>query len=326
MNFLQLTDQTVDVSEWLRDKEFREYPVGARDKALLYCPTPAPYPFLRDGHRYLFKLSSHRYPEQFWMEILAYLIGVQMGIPVPPTFISYDSKRMQSGALIEWFLNPIPLVGEENYIPGGDYCQQYIPNFDSKKGKKHNFETVSLIFRDLTEKNPLFFKANWKDYWAMAFTFDALIGNTDRHQDNWGIIMTPLFCAGSWDEKMRISPIFDNGTSMGHEISSDKFQYYQNDANLKKYISKGWHHMKWGINDTASLGHVEMIKKFTSEYPETRDLILNCLKRVNYDTFESILGMLTSFDVPVRLSTERAAFVLRLLQFRHQRLLCELEK
>lgn len=186
---------------------------------------------------------------------------------------------------------------------------------------------LSLLIGDMSEAAfAELVNTNCKNYWAMAFTFDALIGNTDRHQDNWGIIITPSHSVGTSDEQMRVSPIFDNGTSMGHEISPNKFQHYQDDANLEKYISKGWHQMKWGINDTASLGHIEMIKKFTIKYPETRGLILECLKWINYDTLKSTLDTLTTFDVPVKLSAERAAFVLRLLQLRHQRLLHELEK
>ncbi|MCD6038943.1 MAG: hypothetical protein K0S27_343 [Gammaproteobacteria bacterium] len=154
MKIPQLTNQAIDVTHWRRDEEFAAYPEGGRDKTLLYCPSPPPYYFLRAGHRYLFKRSSPRYPEQFWVEIFAYRIGIQMDIPVPPAFVAYDSKKNQLGALIEWFLNSIPLLGDAIYRPGGDYCQEYILNFDRKKGKKHNLETVSQIFEDLNEKYP----------------------------------------------------------------------------------------------------------------------------------------------------------------------------
>jgi hypothetical protein len=54
--------------------------------------------------------------------------------------------------------------------------------------------------------------------------------------------------------------------------------------------------------------------------------MLDCLKKVNYEILKDILDKLTACDVPVRLTAERAAFMLKLLQFRHQRLLSELEK
>lgn len=316
---MQSSHEAVDVVDWLRDEEFAEYPEGARDKTLLYCPSPSTYGFLRAGHRYVFKRSSRRYVEQFWMEIIAYRLGIQLGVLVPPAFVAYDSKKGQSGALIEWFLNQIDSFGFEDYVPGGDYCRQYIPDFHRKRGEEHNFETVVQIFEDL-EKKHANFHADWKAYWAKAFTFDALIGNTDRHQDNWGIIRNPL------NDEMRISPVFDNGTSLGHEIFSAKFKLYDNVSRLEKYVSKGWHHMKWNLSDTDPMGHLELLKKLATEYPETRQVMLDCLKMINYEVFGSILDGLIAFDVPVRLSAERADFMLKLLQFRHQRLLNELEK
>jgi hypothetical protein len=39
MKFLQSSNQTIDVSDWRKDEEFAEYPEGARDKTLLYCPS-----------------------------------------------------------------------------------------------------------------------------------------------------------------------------------------------------------------------------------------------------------------------------------------------
>lgn len=327
MEIAQLTNQPINVADWLRDEEFAQYPEGARDKTLLYCPTPAPYSFLKTGHRYLFKRSSPRYPEQFWAEILAYRLGALMNIDVPPAFVAYDSKEKQSGALIEWFLHPVGTVIVEDYISGGDYCQQYIPNFNRKKGTQHNFETVSQIFEDLNKKYPSF-NISWKDYWAKAFVFDALIGNTDRHQDNWGTIATLDYQNNKTPtlEKMRISPIFDNGTSMGHEIFPSKFKHYEETDHLNKYVSKGWHHMKWSITDTYQMGHIEMLKKLATKYPETRQIMLDCLRNVNCETFKTILEDLVKFNVPVRLTDERANFMLKLLQFRHQHLLTELEK
>ena len=175
MEIKQLANQAVDVSDWIRDEEFAEHPEGARDKALLYCPSSRPFDFLKANRRYLFKLSSHRYPDQFWMEILAYLLGAEMNVLLPPAFVAYDSKKKQSGALIEWFLEKIsyttlerlsPRDGvdakriifmlDENHIPGGDYCQKYISNFDRKKGKEHNFQTVSQIFEDLNKRPPCY--------------------------------------------------------------------------------------------------------------------------------------------------------------------------
>jgi hypothetical protein len=319
MEFTQPINQPVDVSEW--NTEFPEdpYPEGARDKTLLYCPTPAPYNFLIGNRQYLFKRSRNCFPEQYWVEILAHLLGNEMSIPVPQAFVAYD--KQQCGALISWFLESNEILEES--IPGGDYCQQYIQNFDRKKGTQHNFETIVKIFSDLHEKFFPFLN-DWLTYWAKAFVFDALIGNTDRHQDNWSVIKTI-----SKDEKrqlinMRISPVFDNGTSMGYEIAAKKLHLFR-DKRLEQYVGQGWHHIKWERDDTDRIGHKELLLKLSNGYPETHQIMLDCLKKVNTKTFETILNYLCAFDVPVRLTHERAAFMLRLLEFRHKLLLNALE-
>lgn len=313
MEHIQEINQVIDVSAWRIDDDFGDYPEGARDKSMLYCPKSS-YKFLIPSHAYLFKLSSRRYPEQFWIEIFSYRLGVIMDVPVPPTFVAYDSNNNQAGALIEWFFTR-PLEG---LISGGNYCREYILNFDSKKGKKHNFEAIIKIFNDLIKTYPTSM-VNWKEYWAKTFVFDALIGNTDRHQDNWGIIIN------SSAETFRIAPVFDNGTSLGHEILNSNISFMSDYNRLYKYILKGRHHIKWACDDAFRMGHLELLQMLFGKIPETKQVMLDCLRRVSDETFESILSTLMGFDVPVRLSIERVGLMLKLLKIRHQRLLSGLE-
>ncbi|MBS0358870.1 MAG: HipA domain-containing protein [Proteobacteria bacterium] len=299
MEIVQPIDQPVDISHWKREDP---YPEGARDKSLIFCPTPSNYDFLDAGQGYLFKLSSKNYPEQFWAEILAYYVGIQMQVSVPPTFVAFDDRNNQTGALIKWFLDESSSNAEE-YQSGSDYCGRYILDFDHKKGTKHNFETVAQIF---TEN---FNQIDWRNDWAKIFAFDSLIGNTDRHQKNWGIII-------SVKNGVRIAPAFDNGTSMGHEILPEKFDT----KNIEKYVSDGTHHMRWKL-DTLRIEHCEFLKRIIQQYPETVETIRNCLRRLDYEFFEKTLDFLTQFDVPVKLTKDRAKFMLKLLEFRYKRLL-----
>ncbi len=318
MEKIQTKNEAIDVVNWPRDQDLATYPEGARDKTLLYCPSPAPLNCLTADFNYLFKESSRRAAEQYWVEIFAYRLGVQMRITVPPAFVAYDSKKMQSGALIEWFMNQPGLTNSEEYKAGGDLCQQYIPSFDRKKGKQHNFETITKIFSDLQHGEPGF-QVDWKNYWAKTFTFDALIGNTDRHQDNWGIIKNHI------RDEIYITPVFDNGTSLGYEMLPGKFHLFNDPVYLEKYIASGWHHIRWRINDPQPMGHLELLQKFANTYPETRQVMIGCLKMVNNSIFYEILSDLIAFNVSIPLTSERADFMLKLLKYRHKRLLIGLE-
>jgi hypothetical protein len=115
--------------------------------------------------------------------------------------------------------NPAP----ERFVHGVDYLKRVIPDFDFKTGRQHNFRTVlailRLVHRTRNLQMPLLF-------WARTLTFDSLIGNTDRHQENWGL----LWSTAVDGRRPRFAPAFDNGTSLGHE---------QTEANLKKIHRRG---------------------------------------------------------------------------------------
>jgi hypothetical protein len=314
MQPVQLKNNVVDISTWKGEEESRIFPVGTREKKLVYCPVNSPYTFVEKGHRYLFKLSVRKCPEQFWIEIFAYHLGQKMGVEVPPTFVAIDDREQQCGALIRWFLEDV-MLGEntlpamEKFASGGDLIQGYIENFDRKSGSQHNLETISnKIFQ---EKYP---QVEWKQHWAKTFVFDALIGNTDRHQDNWGLITNKYNSA-------RITPAFDNGTSMGHEIKADRFHLYADDGKLNRYIAKGMHHIRWDLEAAAQLQHGDFLKKYTTQFPETRETVLDCLNRINTDFFQKVFADLIQFDIPVKLTGARADFMLRLLGYRHKMLL-----
>jgi hypothetical protein len=306
----------VDVTRWLRHEEFEYYPEGTRVKVLMYCPAVLPFDFLKSSHRYLFKSSSKRYPEQYWVEIFAYRLAGYMNIEVPPAFAAYDTNTGESAALIEWFFRPSLDV----YVGGGDFLDNLIKNFNRKTGVQHNIDSVFNVFLSLEDYCSV---NNWKEHWAKTFLFDTLIGNTDRHQDNWGIIFIDAHSYSSLPSgaKVSTSPAFDNGTSMGHEIFSSKFKEYKNQDVIQRYVAKGKHHMKWNLKDIDRIQHAEMLVKIAGGYPETRHIMLDCLSKVNDKIFENILDDLVKFDIPVKLTQERMEFMFRLISFRYHQLL-----
>ncbi|GBR77422.1 hypothetical protein RDn1_081 [Candidatus Termititenax dinenymphae] len=328
---IQRPDEIVDVSIWSVDDEYgKMYPKGARDKKVVFLSESSDYKFLGvESRRYLYKLSFNRYPDQYWVEIVAYRIGCLMNVPVPPAFVAIDSKENNCGALIEWFYKDIKNEYRESYTDGSSFMKHEIPNFDTVKGTQHNFETI-LSFEDKIE--------NWVQDWTRIFIFDALIGNTDRHQDNWGTILRDYFKVTTVDDfknetlvgikfsqRRFLAPAFDNGTSMGHEIVEEKFRNFTTDDQLNKYIDKGLYHMKWAYADKEKLPIMEFIKKFIARFPEQRDLMRKCISFDIKDA-EALVMDLTRFEVKDKLSESRARFMLRLLEQRQKRLLKILEE
>ncbi|MCI0592367.1 hypothetical protein C8E00_10231 [Chromohalobacter marismortui] len=321
----QKPDQIIDIADWDTHQDYEVFPVGARDKSLLVCPDPAPFDFCIPRHNYLFKEAiksakdpgKPRHPEQYWAELIAFRIGRLMRLTLPPVFVAIDSTRDEPGTVNEWFMG-YPGSGEERHVPGGDYMQRLIPGYDREKGREHNLSTILTVSKALAHTGTL--THDWQVYWGLCLCFDALIGNTDRHQENWGLI---------WSEdgpRARFTPYFDNGTSLGHELQQRKMQRMMRDPNeLDGYLRRGEHQMRWAKGDRRRLPLIAGVAAYCKHFPDIRPTLIERLHGWCEDDLKTMLNSLTQFDLPHPFTQERAEFVAFLTLERRGRLLQALE-
>lgn len=312
MHQSQLPPLPLNISSWEPAADYGGiFPKGAREKSVYYSPDDvSEFPFLKPNFRYLFKQSFYRYPDQFWAEIIAYKIGSLMGVSVPPAFVSYRTDRGEilCGSLIEWFYDedsPLFLT----YFDGGDLLGEIVPDFDHKLGTKHNFHDIIRLFTSIGELEKYVLENAWIDNWIRTITLDTIIGNTDRHQNNWGVLTTLVP-----DKKMYavdLSPAFDNGTSLGHEIVPQKLVNFKSDARLITYINKGLHHMRWQLGESR-LSHLDFMKNIFGHIPKSAEFVLHLL---NFDinSVGAAIYELKKFEIPVPLTSERADFLVNLI-------------
>lgn len=307
----QLELLPIDVAKWRADDYFSTFPEGARDKKAYFAPEDCVLPFIKKNRRYLFKESDRRFPEQFWGEIVAHRIGVMIGVSVPPAYPATDSIRGRSAALIEWFYDD----GESQFMLGGSFMQALIPGFDMKTGAQHNFETIILLCRALQRYKPLF-NRTWLVAWAKGFIFDALIGNTDRHQNNWGILFHKSFLPVG----IEFSPWFDNGTSLGCERWPKQVDLWTGDQ-YQQYLNKGRHHVRWDESTNERCGFFDMPKRLIGLNSALREPMLDCVKKIDLKELEVFLDECKSVPMLTPLSSWRAKFMLTLVGLRQERLL-----
>jgi hypothetical protein len=308
----KLQESIIDVANWQYDSMFGSYPEGARSKDALFPPDELALEFIIPKRRYLYKRSDRRYPDQFWGEVVAYQAGCLLDVTVPPAFAAENTSLGDCGALIEWFYED----GRADFTPGGSYMQKLMPEFDRRKGELHNFQYVDILCRAYSKNNII--EEPWIQHWADLFLFDALIGNTDRHQDNWG------FLRHKGQVRWQLAPLFDNGTSLGHERWEQHVKKWK-DIDFERYISRGRHHIRWMKGDENGCRHVEFLENLLAFYPEIRARMLEKAAEFDIDRLSRILDIYTSMKSPVPLSQFRKNLYIRIIEMRRKNILAALQ-
>ena len=170
-----------------------------------------------DGKLYMVKFPDpNRAPKQttlsyinnHYSEYIGCHIFQMLGIPAQNTFLGRgtppNSKREKTVVACEVFCQDKPgcLI---------EFSKFFLHETDSQKRNKTTIEDVMrVIEEDVTIKNKEQLK---KFFWDM-FVVDALIGNGDRHLDNWGVIEAP-------DRSLSPAPIYDCGSALS-PLSSDE--------------------------------------------------------------------------------------------------------
>ncbi|MCT9019356.1 HIRAN domain-containing protein [Proteus mirabilis] len=306
----------IDVTNWRKDDEHAIFPRGARDKKMLWSPTDASGGIKPDWP-YLFKLSREAFPDQYWMETVAYIIGNMIGVPVPkalPARIAMENGEYEYGALLEWFYD----IKSHKFIHASDFFHDLITDFDDSSGKHHNLGDLRLICRKFSIHSII--STNWTLWLHDMLLFDAFIGNSDRHQENWGFVFVPETIGNSGSPKVKgyLAPYFDNGTSLGHERYTEKIAGWSN-QNIDDYIQRGCHHLRKNRNDTRErLGHISSIQNLVLD-EQVRTYLA---QKFAFDFSELVnrINSLCEISSNVPFTRERAYWTIRLLRRRYLRL------
>lgn len=293
------------VGDWPQDEDFPVFPAGSQPKVLLTCPEDLISSEFIPRHKYLFKTPRGWQDKQIWSELIAYEIARLVGVEVPRCFVATDGAG-QLGALVEFFYNYPSSPYTERFLHGSDLLQRFIT--DKKKGRPHGISTnVRLTRRYGVPDAPI--------RWGKILAFDALIGNTDRHPENWGLVRR--FHPGLLPN-FRLAPAFDNATSLGYERSEQAVADL--DARrIERYVNRGSHHCGWSPADDKRGQHVALCVRFAEFFQEASEAMKNVI-RFDMQHVREILDRCVSLGGPLPLSVHRARFIGDLIRVRQVRL------
>lgn len=185
-----------------------------------------------------------------WSELIAsYIAGDLLGWPVQHVQIALKNGKI--GNLLRYIYEP----KKEQMVAGERLCLHYDENFDVKAGTRHSWELILKICHEFredafkTEETKGIWTIDFIRYWSRAIAFDTLISNSDRHAENWSLIL-PLTEEGGGSASSLLAPFYDNGSSMGCEVDPVGLDRWFDQkgqiipAKLEKYCRRGRHHLR----------------------------------------------------------------------------------
>lgn len=278
---------------------------GTRDKNFVENPA--------DGKVYFFKESIERYPSEFWSEIISSKIGKHLGFDV----LDYNTGivGVTLGCICESMIDQT----SEELEHGINLLKEKIPNFKLTDRPKIGFDQVELSLENYN---------GFINKFIEMLVFDAIIGNQDRHSENWAIIRSLdvesidinkkkliqriLNMYRKYDLRLdsmpfkrffmkymnkaelvntRFAPIYDSGSSLGRDIDETRIdEYLSTDSKIRKYIDKGKSEIRWTEKEDK-INHFEIIEKVKQKHHQkVIDTINNVLKIYKKEDIKNIIN------------------------------------
>ena len=152
----------------------------------------------------------------------------------------------------------------------------------------YNMTDIHIIFNDNIKEK----------FWEM-FIIDSLIGNTDRHNGNWGILVNAR------SDRATFSPIYDCGSCL-NPILEDKQIEKLNETELKNLAINCYSCLK---ENGKKINYMTYIKSMKNE--ECNKAILRVFKRIDIDKINKLID---SIDC---ISNKRKEFYKKIIEIRY---------
>lgn len=166
---------------------------------------------------YLFKEPKPGTGED-WSELIAYHVAKSLGIPCAEyEFATLKGKRGVISKSI------VPPVGE--LVVGTEYVEERVPGYTTLGYFKRSPHTLDLLWEILEytcAKPPIGFRlppdvSSANEVFIGYLMLDALVGNGDRHDENWALIRLQAEYMNCFPG-LYLAPTYDHAACLGREL------------------------------------------------------------------------------------------------------------
>lgn len=125
---------------------------------------------------------------------------------------------------------------------------------------------------------------------AEYVVLDALIGNTDRHHENWGLLRKRV--GDRW--RSHVAPSFDHASSLGRELRDERRDMLLAENRISDYAQRGRGAIYWSEDGRHGLNPQELLRRATLHYPDLFRPALMKLERLDENSISNLVNRVPS--------------------------------
>lgn len=221
---------------------------------------------------------------QHWAEKIAAEVAGALGIRHARVELAVFN-RSQRGSATESFAR-----GWRHLWHGNQLLAGIVQGYDPEVRFRQSSHTLPNIWRalDVVFAEPAAVRRA-KVQFAEYTVLDALIGNTDRHHENWGILRKR---SGSrwWGT---VAPSFDHASSLGRELLDERRDRLLKASQVGRYAERGRGGIYWSDADHRAPSPLELVRRASDAHRELFRSALNRLRTLEESSLRSMID-----DVP----------------------------
>lgn len=169
---------------------------------------------------------------------------------------------------------------------GNEILAITVSDYDSRKRFHQSKHTLDNIWSALDRVFPRHKPARRaKLLFADYLLLDALIGNTDRHHENWGLLVRRV--KGGF--RGFLAPSFDHASSLGREIVDERRNRLLAEGRIGDYSERGRGGIYWSADETYGPSPVELVRRAAGRYPELFRSALAKMRALREDDLDMIV-------------------------------------
>lgn len=173
---------------------------------------------------------------------------------------------------------------------GNQLLMKKVADYDADRVFGQSGHTLANIWRvmDDFQGTDAIYRAKCR--FAGFLVLDAVIGNTDRHHENWGLLLRRT--QSGW--KGQVAPSFDHASSLGRELQDSTRDRILERRTVGHYSERGRGGIYWSEGDKRGPSPLELVRRAVRNEPEFFRPVSSRLGHLSDDALREVIRRVPS--------------------------------